>query len=139
MNDCFWCFINGVCEGDNCNDCKDYLSVNSGAGMELLNKYEQEVEKALKPLAKKWKWVKEHCEKDQMTKTELFIELHKRPNVKFVHRLFSSDEYLINKEDGCIYDENGYLFENFDLDDDTHNGMRIRRDSVWDDGWTIIN
>lgn len=65
MSDCFWCFINGVCEGDNCNGCKDYISVNSDKGAELLEKYESEVEEALKPLADKWKQIKEQKNDNQ--------------------------------------------------------------------------
>lgn len=73
-----------------------------------------------------------------MTKTELIAELNKKADVKFTHRSFSSDEYLVNKKDGYIYDENGYLFETFDESDNFHNGLRIRTGSSWEDGWTII-
>lgn len=55
----FWCFINGICECDHCGNCNEYISVNSDIGMELYEKYQEEVEEALKPLAEKWKKIKE--------------------------------------------------------------------------------
>lgn len=60
MNDCFWCFINGVCDYNNCANCKEYISVNSERGMELYERYDADVEEALKPVAKKWKQLKEN-------------------------------------------------------------------------------
>lgn len=59
MNDCFWCFINGVCDCTNCSNCEEYISVNSDIGMELYEKYQADVDEALKPLAEKWKNIKE--------------------------------------------------------------------------------
>ena len=58
MNDCFWCFINGVCDCNNCNDCKEYISVNSDKGMELYERYKTDVDEALKPVSEKWKRLK---------------------------------------------------------------------------------
>lgn len=62
MNDCLWCFINGGCDCNNCANCKEYISVNSEKGMELYEKYEADVEEALKPVAEKWKQLKEEEE-----------------------------------------------------------------------------
>lgn len=59
MNDCIWAFIAGVCDCENCANCKKYISVNSEDGSKLLEKYEAEVDEALKPLAEKWKRLKE--------------------------------------------------------------------------------
>lgn len=59
MSDCFWCFINGVCDGYYCNGCTHYISVNSDKGMELFEKYQTEVEETLKPLSEKWRQLKE--------------------------------------------------------------------------------
>ena len=42
MNDCIWCFISGVCDCNNCCNCKEYISVNSDKGMELYEKYKAE-------------------------------------------------------------------------------------------------
>ena len=58
MNDCIWCFISGVCDYNNCCNCKEYISVNSDKGMELYKKYKADVEEALKTLSEKWKKLK---------------------------------------------------------------------------------
>lgn len=59
MNDCIWAFISGVCDCEKCGNCEEYISVNSEDGSKLLEKYEAEVNEALKPLAEKWKKLKE--------------------------------------------------------------------------------
>ena len=59
MNDCIWAFINGVCSCENCGSCKEYLSVNSEKGGEILEKYQADVEEALQPVYAKWKEDKE--------------------------------------------------------------------------------
>lgn len=71
-----------------------------------------------------------------MTREELFLEIKKR-NIKFTHILFDDHEYLERRSDGCIYDENGYLFEDFGCDN-CWNGMRIRQGGAWEKGWSII-
>ena len=58
MSDCIWCFISGVCDCNNCCNCNEYISVNSDKGMELYEKYQADVEEALKPLSEKWKQLK---------------------------------------------------------------------------------
>lgn len=60
MNDCFWCFIEGVCDGCHCINCKDYLSVNSEEGSKTLEKYQADVDEALVPVTEKWKQLKEN-------------------------------------------------------------------------------
>lgn len=59
MNDCFWGFINGVCECEMCNNCGQYISANSDEGRELLENYQLDVNKALDPVSEKWKQLKE--------------------------------------------------------------------------------
>lgn len=58
MNDCFWGFVEGVCGCAYCNNCKDYISVNSDDGMKLYDKYQADIEEALKPVSEKWKLIK---------------------------------------------------------------------------------
>lgn len=58
MNDCFWCFIEGVCDCKGCCNCKEYISVNSDKGNELYEAYESDVNEVLKPLTEKWKNIK---------------------------------------------------------------------------------
>lgn len=59
MIDCIWAFINGVCDCENCGNCAEYLSANSEKGIELLEKYQEDVDKALEPVSAKWKTDKE--------------------------------------------------------------------------------
>ena len=59
MNDCFWCFIQGVCDGEGCANCVSYLSVNSEEGAACLDYYQKDVEAALKPVSAKWAQIKQ--------------------------------------------------------------------------------
>lgn len=72
-----------------------------------------------------------------MTRDEMIVYMHNNPNVKITHRLFDSDEYIYQKEDGRVYDENGYLFE--DWKSDYRDGIRMRNDGAWLTGWSIYN
>lgn len=71
-----------------------------------------------------------------MTRDEIIKILRSQPNVKVSHTLFEDDEYLYMKG-GQVYDENGYLFE--DWYSPTHNGIRMRAGAAWDTGWYIKN
>ena len=57
--------------------------------------------------------------------------------VKITHPLFSDNEYIFQKEDGKIYDENGNIFE--DWQSDISNGLRLRCSKNWKDGWKVLN
>jgi len=61
VNDCFW-FMVGAC-GDRCGQCGMYLSLNSGEGREIIAKYEDEIEEAIKPVKERWKIEFERTEK----------------------------------------------------------------------------
>lgn len=37
--------------------------------------------------------------------------MEENPGVKIIHGLFGNDEFIYQKNNGCVYDENGYLFE----------------------------
>ena len=52
MNDCLIGFLI-ECE-ISCGDCKHYISVNGTKGNELLEEYQEEIEKAIKPVKEKW-------------------------------------------------------------------------------------
>ena len=63
--------------------------------------------------------------------------LKNNPNQKITHRLFDSDEYVYGKN-GKVYDENGYLFEDWVSEGiGKHDGMRMRVGGSWEDGWDI--
>lgn len=63
--------------------------------------------------------------------------LNHHPNVKITHRLFSTDEYIYGRN-GKVYDENDYLFEDWISEGlGRHDGMRMRVDELWNDGWNF--
>lgn len=75
-----------------------------------------------------------------MTRTEMIAFIKANPYVKITHTLFDSSEHIYSKEDGNVYDENGYLFENWDSVVDMWsgcNGIRMRQGGRWEDGWSI--
>lgn len=70
-----------------------------------------------------------------MTREAMIVFMQENPNVKITHFLFDSNEYIYQKEDGDIYDECGYIFE--DWHSNIHIGLRMRTGGNWDDGWTV--
>ena len=69
-----------------------------------------------------------------MTNQEAIKVMLDNPYTKITHRLFASDEYIYSKGDRVIYDENGYVFEDWYSHCD---GMRIRTEDFWQEGWSI--
>lgn len=72
-----------------------------------------------------------------MTRSEMINFLKENPYVKVTHSLFGSDEYIYSKEDGKVYEENGYLFE--DWHSLYHDGLRMRTGGEWEDGWSLFD
>ena len=72
-----------------------------------------------------------------MTRDEMMKFLRENPNVRITHFLFDPDEYIISKENGLVYDENDYLFEDWTSQFSLWNGIRIRTGGLWENGWTI--
>ena len=75
-----------------------------------------------------------------MTRTEMIEFIKQNPYVHITHDLFSADEYIYSDIDGLVWDENGYLFENWDSVTDMwsgNNGIRMRTGGKWEDGWNI--
>mgnify|MGYP003295212763 FL=1 len=71
-----------------------------------------------------------------MSNQEAIKVMLDNPYKKITHTLFAPDEYIYSKGDGVIYDENGYVFEDWH----SHcNGMRIRTEGYWQEGWSIKN
>ena len=65
--------------------------------------------------------------------------IKENPNVKITHFLFGEDEYIFQKENGKIYDERGYLFEDWYSEGaGKHNGIRMRVGGDWDTGWAVV-
>lgn len=70
-----------------------------------------------------------------MTRTEMIGFIRENPNVKITHTLFSKDEYIYSKEDGKVYEEHNYLFEDFVSE--RSNGLRMRSGGLWEHGWSL--
>lgn len=72
---------------------------------------------------------------ENLTREEAIAILRTNPNVKVSHELFSEDEFLTGNGCGNIFDENGYPFE--DWISSHINGMRMRTDYLFENGWYI--
>lgn len=73
-----------------------------------------------------------------MDRSTMIVFMEENPNVKITHWLFSDDEYIYQKEDGKVYEENGYLFEDWYSEGaGQHNGIRMRNGGNWETGWKV--
>ena len=75
-----------------------------------------------------------------MSRDEMIEFIRKNPFVHIIHFLFDKDEYIYSSEDGLVYDEQGYLFEDWDSVTNMcsgHNGIRMRSGKQWENGWSI--
>ena len=64
-------------------------------------------------------------------------KLRKYPGIRITHKSFDRNEYIYTElVDGLVYDENHYLFEDWDGD---HDGMRRRVGDSWEKGWMLYN
>lgn len=71
------------------------------------------------------------------SREQAIYRLKNHPNEKITHRLFGPDEYIYSK-DGKVYDEDGYLFEDWISEGlGQHNGMRMRAGDSFEDGWSL--
>lgn len=68
----------------------------------------------------------------------MIVFIKENPNVKITHEYFSPDEYIYSKENGEVYTEEGYLFEDWYSNEFTgHNGIRMRKGDDWETGWSL--
>lgn len=75
-----------------------------------------------------------------MTRSEMIEFIKENPYRHITHRLFDKDEYIYSDIDGLVWDEHGYLFEDWgNLGDDWfgRNGIRIRQGEAWESGWCL--
>lgn len=75
-----------------------------------------------------------------MTRNEMIDFIKHNPRVHISHPLFAEDEYIYSDADRIVYDECGYIFENWDSVTDMWsgiNGIRMRAGGMWEDGWYI--
>ncbi len=71
---------------------------------------------------------------NNMTYSEMISYLENNPGRKVTHHLFAPGEYIWSNG-FIVYTEEGYMF------DDLHyinNGLKIRKDGQWSDGWSIV-
>lgn len=72
-----------------------------------------------------------------MTRSEMIAYIKANPYVKITHFLFDKNEWLESHSNGKVYDEKGYLFEDWDELYFRWNGIRMRVGGQWEDGWRI--
>ena len=75
-----------------------------------------------------------------MSRNEMIEFIQKNSCVHITHFLFGDDEYIYSSEDGLVYDEKGYLFEDWNSVTNMwsgHNGIRMRSGKQWENGWSI--
>lgn len=75
-----------------------------------------------------------------MTRTEMIEFIKANPHVEITHFLFDEDEYIYSDNDGVVWDERGYLFEDWSSPTNSWigiGGIRIRTGGQWEDGWHI--
>lgn len=64
--------------------------------------------------------------------------MEENPGAKITHELFGTGEFIYQKDNGYVYDENGYLFEDwYSSGFGRHDGIRMRKGGNWEDGWEI--
>ena len=74
-----------------------------------------------------------------MTYDEMVEFIKENPHIKISHELFSEDEYIYTKpNDSRVYDENGYLFEDWmSAGPERHDGLRIRSTGIFESRWSV--
>lgn len=73
-----------------------------------------------------------------MDRAEMIVFIKKTPFARVTHPLFSDDEYIYCGFDRNVYDENGYLFEDWYSDGPgRHAGIRERVGGRWESDWTV--
>ena len=75
-----------------------------------------------------------------MTRTEMIEFIKENHYVHITHPLFDDSEYIYSADDGNVYEEHGYLFENWDNITDMwsgFNGIRMRTGGSWEIDWHL--
>lgn len=72
-----------------------------------------------------------------MTYGEMVDFIRENPGVAVTHRLFDDHEFIFMAENGNVYDEQGYLFEDWDWSSHARNGIRIREHGPWKTDWSV--
>ena len=75
-----------------------------------------------------------------MTRDEMIEFIKENPYVHITHPLFDNSEYIYSDTYGIVYDECGYIFENWDSVTNIWSGIsgiRMRVGGMWENGWSI--
>lgn len=82
---------------------------------------------------------KEASKKSIMSRNEMIQFIQNNNNVHISHQLFADYEFIYSASDGMVYDENGYVFEDWSGSDvwSGRNGVRLRNGGAWETGWFI--
>lgn len=72
-----------------------------------------------------------------MTRSEMIIYIVNHPYEKVRHRLLGNGKYLYSNIAGSIFDETDHIFE--DWFTKSNNGLRLRSNDNWIDGWYILD
>ena len=79
-----------------------------------------------------------------MKRDEMIKILLTKPGTKISHSLFADNEYIYSDEHGVVFDEDGNVFEDWDINSynpkvtTTHEGIRIRVGGSWERGWRVV-
>lgn len=73
-----------------------------------------------------------------MTRDEMLAFIKENPYIHIRHSLFENYEYIYSGSDGIIYDEYGYIFENWETIGRC-DGLRIRVGGLWETGWSVTD
>lgn len=73
---------------------------------------------------------------EYMSRVEMMAALTSKPGAKISHQYFAPGEYIYLGEDSNVYDENGYLFE--DWTSRRNCGVRMRNGNGWEHGWYLL-
>ena len=75
---------------------------------------------------------------NEMTIYQMIDFIKSNPRVKVTHESFTDSEYIYADKSGNVWDECGYLFE--DWKTDASSGLRLRiGDSGFENGWTLYH
>lgn len=70
----------------------------------------------------------------------ILVWMYEHPYSKVTHSLFAENEFIFfDKEDNMIKDEAGHIFEDWDENSTSYNGIMMRAtDDVWLTGWKLV-
>jgi hypothetical protein len=69
----------------------------------------------------------------------ILVWMYEHPYSKVTHPLFEKNEFIFfDSEENVIKDEKGRLFEDWDENSTSYNGIMIRTAEAWKTGWRLV-